>query len=445
MNERLNGAVKQPAPNALYFNIFKTLFRWKGSIYKLVWKHFVGYFVCYLSLTILYEFALNETQRRHFEAMTRYISKSASTLNLMIMLGFFTSTALQRLFTMQTAIPGTAKIISMFMMSLKTDLTQGSKIVLQYARWAVLSWILAFRSVSAPLRDKYPDLCSLEREEIILPSERLILERAEIDGDLTPPPLIVIDWMLLLLKECLKCSCYNNKSSHHKNVEMLMAFKKSCGNTIKFSKRNMPHAIVQAVIIAVYYFGLVTMLARDLSTPSLGKPTPQQPDGNQTDVIQESINSFTKYQDSVRPDHDNIVKTIILYFPVMPFMQFFIFFAWLTFGGMAVDPFGKDETDIKVKRLFEYHIKDYRRLASLYAQQLEDLFPNLGLFDEPSPPEDSVAQQATSPLLDDVTSLPEMSLLLSVPEGTAKDEVRLNEMSPLLLPHTTGITIDDVV
>ena len=24
-----------------------------------------------------------------------------------------------------------------------------------------------------------------------------------------------------------------------------MAFKKSCGNTIKFSKKNMPHAIVQ--------------------------------------------------------------------------------------------------------------------------------------------------------------------------------------------------------
>ncbi|EFX72123.1 hypothetical protein DAPPUDRAFT_326521 [Daphnia pulex] len=155
MSERLNGAVKQAAPNALYFNIFKTLFRWKGSIYKLVWKHFVGYFVCYLWLTILYEFALNETQRRHFEAMARYISKSASTLNLMIMLGFFTSTALQRLFTMQTAIPGTAKIIAMFMMSLKTDLTQGSKIVLQYARWAVLSWILAFRSVSAPLRGTF--------------------------------------------------------------------------------------------------------------------------------------------------------------------------------------------------------------------------------------------------------------------------------------------------
>jgi hypothetical protein len=75
----------------------------------------------------------------------------------------------------------------------------------------------------------------------------------------------------------------------------------------------------------------------------------------------------------------------------------------------------------------------------------ENFQPQKGLFDEPSPPEDSVAQQATSPLLDDVTSLPEMSLLLSVPEGTAKDEVRLNEMSPLLLPHTTGITIDDVV
>ncbi len=63
------------------------------------------------------------------------------------------------------------------------------------------------------------------------------------------------------------------------------------------------------------------MLARDLSTPSLGKPIPHQPDDNQTDIIQESLDSFTKYQDSVRPDHDNIVKTIILYFPAMPFMQ----------------------------------------------------------------------------------------------------------------------------
>ena len=154
---------------------------WKGSIYKLVWRHFVVYYVLYVSLTAVYEFLLNDTGRRwiyislvtllklknnqfftldfffilqalrsadqvqnlfisnqttftlHFNGLLhelikffkiRYFSKSASTLNLMIMLGFFTSTTLQRLFTMQTAIPGTAKPISSFVMSLKADLPE---------------------------------------------------------------------------------------------------------------------------------------------------------------------------------------------------------------------------------------------------------------------------------------------------------------------------------
>ena len=60
------------------------------------------------------------------------------------------------------------------------------------------------------------------------------------------------------------------------------------------------------------------MLARDLSTPL---PIPHQQDENQGDVIQESLDSVPKYRDNGRPDHDEIVKNIILYFPVMPLMQ----------------------------------------------------------------------------------------------------------------------------
>ncbi len=38
------------------------------------------------------------------------------------------------------------------------------------------------------------------------------------------------------------------------------------------------------------------------------------------------------------------------------YQQFFIFFAWLTFGRMAVNPFGDDETDIDLEKLLESHI-----------------------------------------------------------------------------------------
>ncbi|EFX72120.1 hypothetical protein DAPPUDRAFT_326518 [Daphnia pulex] len=360
---------------------------------------------------------------------------------------------------------GTAKIISSFMMSLKPDLPEGSVVVRLYARWVVLSWILAFRSVSTPLREKYPDMISLQIKGILQPHERLILERAETEGDLTPRPLIVIDWMLLLLKECSTFNRYSNKSSSHKNVEMLMAFKKSCGNMIKFATKNMPHAVIQAVMIAVYYFGLMTMLARDLSTPSPGKPVPHQPEEHHTDVIEESISSVAKYPDGGRPDHDNIVKNIILYFPLMPLIQFFIFFAWLTFGRMAVNPFGEDETDIDLEVLLESHIDDHWRLGNLYTNKLEDLFPNLphkkyvdaalqaqsskdkDASKSPKAPDDPPVvpvAQPTSPVLKVIPSSPEMGAF-SILGASAMDERNYETASPLVYDRrlSTAITIDD--
>ena len=61
---------------------------------------------------------------RNFEALTSYLARYTRTFNWMIMLGFFTNTALQRLFTTQMTIPGTARITTLFTMSLKPNLPE---------------------------------------------------------------------------------------------------------------------------------------------------------------------------------------------------------------------------------------------------------------------------------------------------------------------------------
>ena len=38
--------------------------RWKRSIYKLVWRHMVGYYIVYVSLTLIYTF-LNEESKKY--------------------------------------------------------------------------------------------------------------------------------------------------------------------------------------------------------------------------------------------------------------------------------------------------------------------------------------------------------------------------------------------
>lgn len=70
-----------------------------------------------LSLDILLAF-------RTFEAVARYCSRNSTSINFIIMLAFFTSTALQRLFTMHTMMPGTAKVITLFAMSIKPNLPE---------------------------------------------------------------------------------------------------------------------------------------------------------------------------------------------------------------------------------------------------------------------------------------------------------------------------------
>lgn len=184
---------------------------------------------------------------------------------------------------------------------------------------------------------------SLQTAGILRDKERLILERVEADAEnSTPRPLVAIDWMLLLLKETSTHNRFAEKSSHLKLVEAVLAFKKSCGNTIKFGTHNIPHALIQAAIIMVYAFGLLTLMARNL-----------EDDG----------------------DEDNhLANNIISYFPILPSMQFFIFLAWLKFGRAAVNPFGTDETDIDIKRLLKTHIQDSLRLTRLYTQNLEDFF-----------------------------------------------------------------------
>jgi hypothetical protein len=63
---------------------------------------------------------------RTFMALAKYCSRNENSFNFMIMLGFFTSTAMQRLFAMQTMMPGTAKVIGCFTLAIKPNMPEVS-------------------------------------------------------------------------------------------------------------------------------------------------------------------------------------------------------------------------------------------------------------------------------------------------------------------------------
>ena len=59
-----------------------------------------------------------------FDALARYCSKYTGSIPVILLLGFFTSTAMQRWFSTMAQMPGIAKNATVFTMSLKEDLPE---------------------------------------------------------------------------------------------------------------------------------------------------------------------------------------------------------------------------------------------------------------------------------------------------------------------------------
>ncbi|XP_057366303.1 bestrophin-4-like [Daphnia carinata] len=314
----------------------KIVFRWKRSIYCLIWKEFLVYMSLYIFITIVHDFALTNADKQHFEDLAAYCSKFVSSLQLVLLLGFFTSTAMQRWFSLVNSIPGTSKVTAYFVNSLKENQPDGEAIVQQYARWIVLSWALVFRLVCPGLKEAYPDLMSLQNEGLLLEHERL---RLEMEPSIKNHSLIVVNWNLGLLRVCARRGMYYVPADYTRNLDCLMLFKKNCNNTIKFATKNIPHALIQVVTIAVYAYGLASLMAR--------MPSKLAPDGRWESTV---------------------VSFVSGYFPVANFIPFFLFYSWLKFGRMASYPFGEDKDDIDVKQLLYSHIEGAIRLQSIYVE-----------------------------------------------------------------------------
>nr|SVE73963.1 EOG090X0KP6 [Daphnia atkinsoni] len=162
---------------------------------------------------------------------------------------------------------------------------------------------------------------------LLLPHERLQLETEVASNH----PIVVVQWNLALLKKCNRQGMFMDFSDYQRNQDNLMSFKKSCGDTIKFAAKNIPFALIQAVTITVYSYGLASLMARQLTD----EHTPT---------------SFT-----------------IRYFPVLNAFQYFLYHLWLQFGRLAAYPFSDDENDIDIKRLLQAHVDDAVRWQSLYS------------------------------------------------------------------------------
>ncbi|XP_058047501.1 bestrophin-3 isoform X5 [Ahaetulla prasina] len=77
--------------NATFFGFHRLLLKWKGSIYKLLYREFILFACLYTAISILYRFFLSESQKRYFEKLSLYCDKYAEQIPVTFVLGFMTA------------------------------------------------------------------------------------------------------------------------------------------------------------------------------------------------------------------------------------------------------------------------------------------------------------------------------------------------------------------
>lgn len=71
-------------------------FRWRGSIYKLVWLDLTSFLFVYYALNLTYRLLLNEDQKKTFEAVVKYCEAHSNLIPLSFVLGFYVSIVMTR-------------------------------------------------------------------------------------------------------------------------------------------------------------------------------------------------------------------------------------------------------------------------------------------------------------------------------------------------------------
>ncbi|KAK8379240.1 hypothetical protein O3P69_019227 [Scylla paramamosain] len=273
----------------------RLLFKWKGSLYKLIYKELFIFCLAFAGMSCVYRFVFTEPQKREFEKVAMYCDTYMSYIPLSFILGFYVSFVASRWWQQYMAIPWPDKIIHAIALHVTGYDEKGRMMRRTLARYINLSLVLILRSISSPLKKRFPTLDHLVEAGFMTSTELGIYKMVpnkEFNTYWVP-----CTWFTALLRD------------------------------IKAQKRipdplGVKH-IMEVVTIATYAFFIAAIVGRQF--------------------FEESKVSHKKKVD--------------LYIPFFTILQFFFYMGLLKVAEQLINPFGDDDEDFELNWIIDRHMK----------------------------------------------------------------------------------------
>ncbi|XP_078128765.1 bestrophin-3-like [Sander vitreus] len=306
--------------NASFFSFHRLLLRWRGSIYKLLYREFFMFVLLYTVLSVVYRLVLSDQQKRLFEKLSMYCDKYAEQIPVTFVLGFYVTLVVNRWWNQFVNLPWPDRLMFLISSCVQGKDEYGRLLRRTLVRYVNLTSLLIFRSVSTAVCKRFPTIDHVVEAGFMTPEERKAFE------NIRSPHLkywIPVVWFSNLATKAKQEGRIQDSIDLQNILNEMNLFRSWCATLFGYDWVGIPLVYTQVVTLAVYTFFFACLIGRQFLDPA------QSYHGHDLD----------------------------LYVPVFTLLQFFFYSGWLKVAEQLINPFGEDDDDFEVNWIIDRNLQ----------------------------------------------------------------------------------------
>lgn len=301
------------------FEFLKLLARWKGSVYKLLWKDLTIFLTTFYLLHILYIAGLSDENKIIFEGLVKYASRYGDFIPMSFVLGFFVSNVMTRWWNQYLSIPWPTSIAVYVSSTIHGYDDVGRAMRRTIMRYVCLSLTMVLRTLSPRVKKRFPKMTGLIDAGLLHENELIVIENLEQNFPGYSKNFLPIVWAASIVTRARKEGRIRDDYAVTTIITALNKFRGQCGNLMTYNSISIPLVYTQVVTIAVYTYFITSLMA------------------------QQSVGS-----------HET---SNIDFIPVFITLQFVFYMGWLKVAETLMNPFGDDDDDFEVNHMIDRNLQ----------------------------------------------------------------------------------------
>uniref|UniRef100_A0A914UWT6 Bestrophin homolog n=1 Tax=Plectus sambesii TaxID=2011161 RepID=A0A914UWT6_9BILA len=333
----------------LKFN--RLMFRWRGSIWQVIWYELAIWSLCYAAISAVYRFALDDDDRRRFESVATFAEQYTSSLPVTFVLGFYVSIILTRWWNIFLSIPWPDNLGLCIATYIKGHDDNTRIIRRTMIRYLTLAQVLVFRNISSAAKKRFPTIEHLIEAGLMTKADLKVYNRMQ---STHPKYWMPLQWITVLLKHA-KDEKVLEDAGYGKILDKLLEYRAGLAMLLSYDWISVPLVYTQVVNLAVRFYFAICLVSRQYLEPHVV--------GDRTLDV----------KDVEEGNDEPGVAKMDMYIPLFTLLQFIFYLGWLKVAEVLINPLGEDPDDFEINFIIDRNMQIGYAMVDDHCDQMPTL------------------------------------------------------------------------